>query len=159
MTCSALDLRWINLLTPSIFLLFPGNELSPCDSPEVRSSVHYLHIIDNQQTLFELSHRLEPRVWEKQRDSATCWTDSDWTNTLSNDSQSSITAKRISPLEHTGCALKRRLFLNVQNSWWSTKAFSCPWENVNFFSIVLLKCSCQCYLTSTSTLDHIYIGI
>uniref|UniRef100_A0A8C1Z0D9 Rap guanine nucleotide exchange factor (GEF) 5a n=1 Tax=Cyprinus carpio TaxID=7962 RepID=A0A8C1Z0D9_CYPCA len=39
-----------------------GNELSPCDSPEVRSSVHYLHIIDNQQTLFELSHRLEPRV-------------------------------------------------------------------------------------------------
>uniref|UniRef100_A0A8C2HIP6 Rap guanine nucleotide exchange factor (GEF) 5a n=1 Tax=Cyprinus carpio TaxID=7962 RepID=A0A8C2HIP6_CYPCA len=36
--------------------------LSPCDSPEVRSSVHYLHIIDNQQTLFELSHRLEPRV-------------------------------------------------------------------------------------------------
>ncbi|XDV33766.1 hypothetical protein PO909_004051 [Leuciscus waleckii] len=39
-----------------------GNELSPCDSAEVRSSVHYLHIIDNQQTLFELSHRLEPRV-------------------------------------------------------------------------------------------------
>ncbi|KTF87558.1 hypothetical protein cypCar_00031941, partial [Cyprinus carpio] len=39
-----------------------GNELSPCDSPEVRSSIHYLHIIDNQQTLFELSHRLEPRV-------------------------------------------------------------------------------------------------
>ncbi|XP_051527010.1 rap guanine nucleotide exchange factor 5 isoform X2 [Myxocyprinus asiaticus] len=39
-----------------------GNELSQCDSPEVRSSVHHLHIIDNQQTLFELSHRLEPRV-------------------------------------------------------------------------------------------------
>ncbi|XP_051519400.1 rap guanine nucleotide exchange factor 5-like [Myxocyprinus asiaticus] len=39
-----------------------GNELSQCDSPEVRSSVHYLHIIDSQQTLFELSHRLEPRV-------------------------------------------------------------------------------------------------
>ncbi|XP_043088942.1 rap guanine nucleotide exchange factor 5 isoform X2 [Puntigrus tetrazona] len=39
-----------------------GSELSPSDSPEVRSSVHYLHIIDNQQTLFELSHRLEPRV-------------------------------------------------------------------------------------------------
>ncbi|KAK7139514.1 hypothetical protein R3I93_016600 [Phoxinus phoxinus] len=39
-----------------------GNELSPCDSAEVRSSVHYLHIIDNQQTLFELSHRLEPRA-------------------------------------------------------------------------------------------------
>ncbi|XP_051991391.1 rap guanine nucleotide exchange factor 5-like isoform X2 [Xyrauchen texanus] len=39
-----------------------GNELSQCDSPEVRSSVHCLHIIDSQQTLFELSHRLEPRV-------------------------------------------------------------------------------------------------
>ncbi|XP_059411573.1 rap guanine nucleotide exchange factor 5 isoform X2 [Carassius carassius] len=39
-----------------------GNELSPSDSPEVRSSIHHLHIIDNQQTLFELSHRLEPRV-------------------------------------------------------------------------------------------------
>uniref|UniRef100_A0A671WM54 Rap guanine nucleotide exchange factor 5 n=1 Tax=Sparus aurata TaxID=8175 RepID=A0A671WM54_SPAAU len=26
------------------------------------SSVHYLHIIDNQQTLFELSHKLEPRA-------------------------------------------------------------------------------------------------
>lgn len=39
-----------------------GNEVSQCESPDVRSSVHYLHIIDNQQTLFELSHRLEPRV-------------------------------------------------------------------------------------------------
>uniref|UniRef100_A0A672HE80 Rap guanine nucleotide exchange factor (GEF) 5a n=1 Tax=Salarias fasciatus TaxID=181472 RepID=A0A672HE80_SALFA len=29
---------------------------------EVRASVHYLHIIDNQQTLFELSHKLEPRA-------------------------------------------------------------------------------------------------
>uniref|UniRef100_A0AAR2L3J8 Rap guanine nucleotide exchange factor (GEF) 5a n=1 Tax=Pygocentrus nattereri TaxID=42514 RepID=A0AAR2L3J8_PYGNA len=32
------------------------------DGPDVRASVHYLHIIDNQQTLFELSHRLEPRA-------------------------------------------------------------------------------------------------
>uniref|UniRef100_A0A8C9WNV5 Rap guanine nucleotide exchange factor 5 n=1 Tax=Scleropages formosus TaxID=113540 RepID=A0A8C9WNV5_SCLFO len=32
------------------------------DSPEVRSCVHYLHVIDNQQVLFELSHRLEPRA-------------------------------------------------------------------------------------------------
>uniref|UniRef100_A0A8B9H5D0 Rap guanine nucleotide exchange factor (GEF) 5a n=1 Tax=Astyanax mexicanus TaxID=7994 RepID=A0A8B9H5D0_ASTMX len=30
--------------------------------PDLRASVHYLHIIDNQQTLFELSHRLEPRA-------------------------------------------------------------------------------------------------
>uniref|UniRef100_A0A3B4ZKU1 Rap guanine nucleotide exchange factor (GEF) 5a n=1 Tax=Stegastes partitus TaxID=144197 RepID=A0A3B4ZKU1_9TELE len=29
---------------------------------QVRASVHYLHIIDNQQTLFELSHKLEPRA-------------------------------------------------------------------------------------------------
>uniref|UniRef100_A0A4W4EGX7 Rap guanine nucleotide exchange factor (GEF) 5a n=1 Tax=Electrophorus electricus TaxID=8005 RepID=A0A4W4EGX7_ELEEL len=32
------------------------------DSTDVRASVQYLHIIDNQQTLFELSHRLEPRA-------------------------------------------------------------------------------------------------
>uniref|UniRef100_A0A3Q0SAR5 Rap guanine nucleotide exchange factor 5 n=1 Tax=Amphilophus citrinellus TaxID=61819 RepID=A0A3Q0SAR5_AMPCI len=32
------------------------------DSAEVRASVQYLHIIDNQQTLFELSHKLEPRA-------------------------------------------------------------------------------------------------
>uniref|UniRef100_A0A8K9UKB4 Rap guanine nucleotide exchange factor 5 n=1 Tax=Oncorhynchus mykiss TaxID=8022 RepID=A0A8K9UKB4_ONCMY len=31
-------------------------------SPEVQAYVDYLHVIDNQQTLFELSHRLEPRV-------------------------------------------------------------------------------------------------
>uniref|UniRef100_A0A669F143 Rap guanine nucleotide exchange factor 5 n=1 Tax=Oreochromis niloticus TaxID=8128 RepID=A0A669F143_ORENI len=31
-----------------------------CQSDQ--ASVHYLHIIDNQQTLFELSHKLEPRA-------------------------------------------------------------------------------------------------
>uniref|UniRef100_A0A672HIN4 Rap guanine nucleotide exchange factor 5 n=1 Tax=Salarias fasciatus TaxID=181472 RepID=A0A672HIN4_SALFA len=30
--------------------------------PSGEASVHYLHIIDNQQTLFELSHKLEPRA-------------------------------------------------------------------------------------------------
>ncbi|XP_067112436.1 rap guanine nucleotide exchange factor 5 isoform X2 [Osmerus mordax] len=40
----------------------PGNEVVGGDSAEVRASVHYLHIIDNQQTLFELSHKLEPRA-------------------------------------------------------------------------------------------------
>ncbi|KAM6974790.1 rap guanine nucleotide exchange factor 5 [Tautogolabrus adspersus] len=40
----------------------PGNEVIGADSVEVRASVHYLHIIDNQQTLFELSHKLEPRA-------------------------------------------------------------------------------------------------
>ncbi|KAJ8004762.1 hypothetical protein DPEC_G00139650, partial [Dallia pectoralis] len=30
--------------------------------PEVRLYVDFLHVIDNQQTLFELSHRLEPRL-------------------------------------------------------------------------------------------------
>uniref|UniRef100_A0A3Q1J2L7 Rap guanine nucleotide exchange factor (GEF) 5a n=1 Tax=Anabas testudineus TaxID=64144 RepID=A0A3Q1J2L7_ANATE len=38
----------------------PGE--SSFDSAEVRASVHWLHIIDNQQTLFELSHKLEPRA-------------------------------------------------------------------------------------------------
>uniref|UniRef100_A0A3Q2D0E2 Rap guanine nucleotide exchange factor (GEF) 5a n=1 Tax=Cyprinodon variegatus TaxID=28743 RepID=A0A3Q2D0E2_CYPVA len=39
-----------------------SNEVIGVDSAEVRASVHYLHIIDNQQTLFELSHKLEPRA-------------------------------------------------------------------------------------------------
>uniref|UniRef100_A0A3Q2XVX3 Rap guanine nucleotide exchange factor (GEF) 5a n=2 Tax=Hippocampus comes TaxID=109280 RepID=A0A3Q2XVX3_HIPCM len=39
-----------------------GNEVIGVDSAELRASVHYLHIIDNQQTLFELSHKLEPRA-------------------------------------------------------------------------------------------------
>ncbi|KAL2080637.1 hypothetical protein ACEWY4_024430 [Coilia grayii] len=39
-----------------------GNEGTQNCSPEVKASIHYLHIIDNQQTLFELSHRLEPRA-------------------------------------------------------------------------------------------------
>uniref|UniRef100_A0A3Q3X5Q4 Ras-GEF domain-containing protein n=1 Tax=Mola mola TaxID=94237 RepID=A0A3Q3X5Q4_MOLML len=38
------------------------NDVIGADSVEVRASVHYLHIIDNQQTLFELSHKLEPRA-------------------------------------------------------------------------------------------------
>ncbi|KAG7245019.1 hypothetical protein INR49_023585 [Caranx melampygus] len=40
----------------------PGNEVIGVDSAEVRASVNYLHIIDNQQTLFELSHKLEPHT-------------------------------------------------------------------------------------------------
>ncbi|CAB1320652.1 unnamed protein product [Coregonus sp. 'balchen'] len=39
-----------------------GNEVVGSNSAEVRASVHYLHIIDNQQTLFQLSHKLEPRA-------------------------------------------------------------------------------------------------
>ncbi|XP_060753631.1 rap guanine nucleotide exchange factor 5 [Tachysurus vachellii] len=39
-----------------------GSDVVQSDSADLRSSVHYLHIIDNQQTLFELSHRLEPRA-------------------------------------------------------------------------------------------------
>uniref|UniRef100_A0A3Q3AYM0 Rap guanine nucleotide exchange factor 5 n=1 Tax=Kryptolebias marmoratus TaxID=37003 RepID=A0A3Q3AYM0_KRYMA len=34
----------------------------PKSSSEVRAYIDYLHVIDNQQTLFELSHRLEPRA-------------------------------------------------------------------------------------------------
>ncbi|XP_028820555.1 rap guanine nucleotide exchange factor 5 isoform X2 [Denticeps clupeoides] len=39
-----------------------GNETVQSVSSDVKASVQYLHIIDNQQTLFELSHRLEPRA-------------------------------------------------------------------------------------------------
>jgi len=46
-----------------IFVFCPlGNMLSQKDSVEVRTYINYLHVIDNQQTLFELSHRLEPRT-------------------------------------------------------------------------------------------------
>ncbi|XP_058504653.1 rap guanine nucleotide exchange factor 5-like isoform X1 [Solea solea] len=38
-----------------------GNGIIQKSSPEVRSYIDYLHIIDSQQTLFDLSHRLEPR--------------------------------------------------------------------------------------------------
>lgn len=39
-----------------------GNGITQKSSPEARDYVDYLHVVDNQQTLFELSHRLEPRV-------------------------------------------------------------------------------------------------
>ncbi|XP_054903999.1 rap guanine nucleotide exchange factor 5-like isoform X3 [Poeciliopsis prolifica] len=39
-----------------------GNGIAQKSSSEVRSYTDYLHVIDNQQTLFELSHRLEPRA-------------------------------------------------------------------------------------------------
>ncbi|XP_070768117.1 rap guanine nucleotide exchange factor 5-like isoform X3 [Enoplosus armatus] len=39
-----------------------GNGIPQKSSSEVRAYIDYLHIIDNQQTLFELSHRLEPRA-------------------------------------------------------------------------------------------------
>ncbi|XP_044063464.1 rap guanine nucleotide exchange factor 5-like isoform X1 [Siniperca chuatsi] len=39
-----------------------GNCITQKSSSEVRAYIDYLHIIDNQQTLFELSHRLEPRA-------------------------------------------------------------------------------------------------
>ncbi|XP_028436171.1 rap guanine nucleotide exchange factor 5 [Perca flavescens] len=39
-----------------------GNGITQKSSSEVRAYIDYLHIIDNQQTLFELSHRLEPRA-------------------------------------------------------------------------------------------------
>ncbi|XP_015273480.1 PREDICTED: rap guanine nucleotide exchange factor 5 [Gekko japonicus] len=39
-----------------------GSEVPPKEHLELKSYVHHLHIIDNQQMLFELSHRIEPRV-------------------------------------------------------------------------------------------------
>ncbi|GAA6224989.1 rap guanine nucleotide exchange factor 5-like isoform X2 [Lates japonicus] len=38
-----------------------GNGITQKSSSEVQAYIDYLHIIDNQQILFELSHRLEPR--------------------------------------------------------------------------------------------------
>lgn len=39
-----------------------GNGMTQKSSPEVRAYVDFLHIIDNQQNLFELSVKLEPRA-------------------------------------------------------------------------------------------------
>ncbi|XP_058249327.1 rap guanine nucleotide exchange factor 5b isoform X4 [Hemibagrus wyckioides] len=39
-----------------------GHMLTQKESPDVKAYINYLHIIDNQQTLFELSHRLETKV-------------------------------------------------------------------------------------------------
>lgn len=39
-----------------------GGDMSPKEHQELKSYVHHLYIIDSQQALFELSHRIEPRV-------------------------------------------------------------------------------------------------
>ncbi|NXO88879.1 RPGF5 factor, partial [Certhia brachydactyla] len=39
-----------------------GNEVPSKEHHELKPYVHHLHVIDNQQALFELSHRIEPRV-------------------------------------------------------------------------------------------------
>lgn len=51
-----------SLSTVTHFLFVPGNGITEKSSSEVRAYIDHLHIIDNQQTLFELSHRLEPRA-------------------------------------------------------------------------------------------------
>ncbi|NXP34505.1 RPGF5 factor, partial [Leiothrix lutea] len=38
-----------------------GNEVPSKEHHELKPYVHHLHVIDNQQALFELSHRIEPR--------------------------------------------------------------------------------------------------
>lgn len=45
------------------FLCPVGNEVPSKEHHELKPYVHHLHVIDNQQALFELSHRIEPRVW------------------------------------------------------------------------------------------------
>ena len=47
------------------FFSFPkiGGDISPKEHPELKSYVHHLCVIDSQQALFALSHRIEPRVW------------------------------------------------------------------------------------------------
>ncbi|XP_062425199.1 rap guanine nucleotide exchange factor 5 isoform X2 [Rhea pennata] len=39
-----------------------GNEVPSKEHHELKPYVHHLHVIDNQQALFELSHRIEPRM-------------------------------------------------------------------------------------------------
>ncbi|XP_055974671.1 rap guanine nucleotide exchange factor 5 [Sorex fumeus] len=39
-----------------------GGDVSPKEHHELKSYVHHLYVIDSQQTLFELSHRIEPRA-------------------------------------------------------------------------------------------------
>ncbi|XP_059789965.1 rap guanine nucleotide exchange factor 5 isoform X5 [Balaenoptera ricei] len=39
-----------------------GGDISPKEHPELKSYVHHLCVIDSQQALFALSHRIEPRV-------------------------------------------------------------------------------------------------
>ncbi|XP_074223461.1 rap guanine nucleotide exchange factor 5 isoform X3 [Camelus bactrianus] len=39
-----------------------GGDMSPKEHQELKSYVNHLYVIDSQQSLFELSHRIEPRV-------------------------------------------------------------------------------------------------
>ncbi|XP_040328388.1 rap guanine nucleotide exchange factor 5 [Herpailurus yagouaroundi] len=39
-----------------------GGDISPKEHQELKSYVNHLYVIDSQQALFELSHRIEPRV-------------------------------------------------------------------------------------------------
>lgn len=50
------------LSDPSPFSCFAGNEVPSKEHHELKPYVHHLHVIDNQQALFELSHRIEPRA-------------------------------------------------------------------------------------------------
>lgn len=51
------------LSDPSPFSCLAGNEVPSKEHHELKPYIHHLHVIDNQQALFELSHRIEPRVW------------------------------------------------------------------------------------------------
>lgn len=54
------DRAWLS--DPPPFSCFAGNEVPSKEHHELKPYVHHLHVIDNQQALFELSHRIEPRV-------------------------------------------------------------------------------------------------
>lgn len=62
--CNAQDREagkaWLS--DPSPFSCLAGNEVPSKEHHELKPYVHHLHVIDNQQALFELSHRIEPRV-------------------------------------------------------------------------------------------------
>uniref|UniRef100_A0A3Q2ZBW5 Rap guanine nucleotide exchange factor 5 n=1 Tax=Hippocampus comes TaxID=109280 RepID=A0A3Q2ZBW5_HIPCM len=52
----------LHMIADTVRLIRQSNDMSPKTSADVRAYMDNLHIIDNQQTLFELSHRLEPRT-------------------------------------------------------------------------------------------------
>lgn len=39
-----------------------GSDMSPKEHQELKAYVNHLYVIDSQQALFELSHRIEPRL-------------------------------------------------------------------------------------------------
>lgn len=52
----------LRTLTVFFFLQKTGGDVSPKEHQELKAYVTHLYVIDSQQALFELSHRIEPRA-------------------------------------------------------------------------------------------------